>query len=112
MVWADMDDDMPDGDALKERFWQAADQAGIERADFDKVVFIFAKDRLENWIEFLNTGVTDETQESPRVANFGEARQAARKLAEMCSSRTSSPLPSSLDWSCKNWRALVKRMRE
>jgi hypothetical protein len=25
MVWADLDDDMPDGDTLKERFWQEAE---------------------------------------------------------------------------------------
>ena len=53
MVWADLDDNMPNGDALKEEFWQVAQKEGIDRTDFDKTVFIFAKDRLENWVEFL-----------------------------------------------------------
>jgi hypothetical protein len=67
MVWADLDHDMPDGEALKERFWKTAQGQGITRDQFDQVVFVFAKDRLENWIEFLRTGTTDEGKEGPRV---------------------------------------------
>jgi hypothetical protein len=109
MVWADLDDNMPNGDALKEECWKTSQKAGIQRQEFDNVVFIFAKDRLENWVEFLNTGTTDENREGPRVS-FKEAVEAARKLARMCNSNAKTTLPPSLQWSCKNWRKLVERM--
>jgi len=38
---------------------------------FDKAVFIFPKDRIENWIQYLSTGVTDENTEGPRVKITG-----------------------------------------
>ncbi len=110
MVWADLDHDMPDGDALREVFWAEAKRRGISREDFDGVVFAFAKDRLENWIEFLNTGSTDESQEGPRVGKPKEVAQAARRLANACLGRERLTLPPSLQWSCVNWHALKKRM--
>ena len=54
MVWADCDDDCADGETLKASFWREAQRQGITKEQFDRVVFIFAKDRLENWIEFLS----------------------------------------------------------
>lgn len=113
MVWADCDDDCDDGDALKEEFWIEAKQSGITRRDFDGIVFIFAKDRLENWIQFLNTGQTNEAEEGPRVKHDREAADAAAKLADSCmAGRPVDGMPPSLRWSCKNWRALVERMKE
>ena len=112
MVWADLDHDMADGNQLKNEFWTAAQNAGIERVAFEKVVFAFAKDRLENWIEFLRIGTTDETQEGPRVKNNRDVADAARVLAERCrSNQPDPPLPASLAWSCQNWQALVERMK-
>lgn len=111
MVWADLDHDMADGSALKNAFWREAEQEGITRQQFDKVVFVFAKDRIENWIELLITGTTDESREGPRVKHDAEAAEAARRLAEHCSGGTRIPnVPPSLEWSCGNWRALVQRM--
>jgi hypothetical protein len=111
MVWADLDDNMPDGDALKREFWAVADKAGIAKSDFDSVVFVFAKDRLENWIEFLESGSTDETREGKRVKYPKQASDAANKLADRCRSNSSGPeLPPSLSWSCQNWRTLCDRM--
>jgi hypothetical protein len=110
MVWADIDD-MPDGNALREEFWQVAQKAGIQRADFDKVVFAFARNRLENWVEFLSKGKTDEDREGPRVTPK-EAANAAGKLANMCKGNAALTLPPSLQWSCKNWRTLIERMKE
>lgn len=113
MVWADCDDDCADGDALKNKFWEKAQQSKIEQNDFDRVVFIFAKDRLENWIQFLNTGRTNEAEEGPRVKHSKEATEAGRKLANLCKTgRAVADMPPSLQWSCKNWRALVERMKE
>lgn len=112
MVWADCDDDCADGEALKGAFWKEAERQKITRHQFDSVVFIFAKDRLENWIEFLRTGTTDESKEGPRVKHNREVADAAKKLAGYC--RDNSPvegMPASLQWSCKNWRALVDRMK-
>lgn len=112
MVWADLDHDKSDGDALKDVFWDAAQKVGITKEEFDQVVFIFAKDRLENWIEYLLTGKTNETQEGPRMKNDRMVADAARLLAQKCLSGAAIPnLPSSLAWSCLNWRALVKRMK-
>lgn len=112
MVWADCDDDCADGDALKEQFWREAERQGITRTEFERVVFIFAKDRLENWIEFLQTGHTDESTEGPRVKHDRQVTDAARKLASICRKGQSvDNVPLSLQWSCKNWRALVDRMR-
>lgn len=111
MVWADCDHDMPDGDALRSKFWEAACHAGISREDFDTVVFVFAKDRLENWIEFLNTGTTNENAEGPRIQHLREAADAAKSLATRCQGGDSGPLPPSLNWSCENWRSLTKRKR-
>ena len=113
MVWADCDDNCDDGDALKDEFWKEAKESGITRDDFDSAVFIFAKDRIENWIEFLTTGNTDESKEGPRVKHNREAAEAAKKLASMCKKgESASNMPPSLDWSCKNWQALVERMKK
>ncbi len=112
MVWADLDDDMANGDELKAKFWKDAQQAGITREQFDLVVFVFAKDRIENWVEFLLTGETDESREGPRQNHDRPVAEAARRLAKRCSSGTAEPpLSASLAWSCRNWRALVERMR-
>lgn len=114
MVWADCDDDCDDGDALKAKFRLEAERQGITRDQFERVVFVFAKDRLENWIEYLETGATDESKEGPRVKNNRSVTvaEAAKKLAKMCQSGARvDDMPSSLQWSCKNWRALAARMR-
>ena len=112
MVWADLDHDMATGEQLKEQFWSVAQKTGIQREQFDQVVFIFAKDRIENWIEFLLTGVTDESREGPRQKNDKSVAEAARNLAKRCASGEAEPkLPPSLIWSCQNWRKLVERMR-
>ena len=85
---------------------------GLRKEQFDRIVFIFAKDRLENWIEFLQTGTTDESNEGPRVKNNRVVADAARKLAEMCEEgRPVEHMPPSLQWSCKNWRALVQMFK-
>jgi hypothetical protein len=111
MVWADVDDDLPDPEALKARFWSTAQAEQISADQFRRVVFAFAKDRLENWIEFLNSGVTDELQEGPRVRD-PEAIKAAKELAGHCLSGAAiANVPPSLEWSCRNWRELVDRMR-
>lgn len=112
MVWADLDHDMEDGEQLKEKFWATAQQAGIIREQFDQVVFAFAKDRLENWVQFLLNGTTDESQEGPRERHGRKVADAARRLALRCKGHASgSPNPPSLGWSCQNWRRLVERMR-
>lgn len=113
MVWADLDHDMGNGNQLKDEFWQVAQATGITRAEFDQVVFAFAKDRLENWIEFLTSGTTDESKEGPRVKQSREAANAAKILAERCQRQTKEPpLPLSLAWSCENWNKLVRRMQQ
>jgi len=112
MVWADLDEDMANGDQLREEFWKEAERAGITQAEFEQVVFAFAKDRLENWVEFFQTGATDELKEGPRVRHNSEAANAARALAERCQRQTKKPpLPPSLAWSCENWEKLVERMQ-
>ena len=112
MVWADLDHDMENGDNLKAKFWSEAQKADITREQFDEVVFVFAKDRLENWIQFLLTGTTDESQEGPRLKHDRHAADAARSLAKRCQGTESGPPnPPSLQWSCQNWRTLAERMR-
>jgi hypothetical protein len=112
MVWADLDDDMDHGGQLKEEFWKVAREAEITKQQFEQVVFVFAKDRLENWVEFLLTGATDEAREGPRQKHGRPVAEAARLLAQRCSSGTAeSELPPSLIWSCQNWRTLVNRMK-
>lgn len=112
MVWADMDHDMADGEQLKGEFWKCASQAGIKKEEFDQVVFVFAKDRLENWIQFLLTGTTDESQEGPRQKHGSLVADAAKRLAQRCKGQPAdTPNPPSLEWSCQNWRHLVERMR-
>jgi len=111
MVWADCDHDCADGDALKAAFWEEAKRQGITNEQFNRVVFVFAKDRLENWIEFLLTGNTDELKEGPRVKSDRAVADAAKQLADFCKAGTPlDGIPPSLKWSCKNWRALVERM--
>ena len=112
MVWADLDHDAENGEQLKEKFWAAAQQSGITAGQFDNVVFVFAKDRIENWVEFLITGVTDESKEGPRQKHERPVAEAARLLAKKCLAGATIPnIPPSLAWSCKNWRALVERMK-
>ncbi|MDR2394454.1 MAG: hypothetical protein LBD93_09930 [Treponema sp.] len=111
IVLADIDD-LENGDQLKQKYWETAQTAGISKETFDKVVFIFSKDRIENWIEFLTTGATDENKEGLRVRDNAIVRDAARTLAKKCrSGQTSEPFPPSLEWSCRNWRTLVKRIQ-
>ncbi len=113
MVWADVDDDMADCEALKNAFWNAAQAEGISREQFESVTFIFARDRLENWVEFLETGSTNESQEGPRLKYDKQAADAARKLAGLCLAGATIPnIPPSLEWSCRNWRKLKERMTE
>jgi len=112
MVWADCDDDCADPEALKAHFWSEAQRQSITRVQFEQVVFIFAKDRIENWIEYLATGNTDESKEGPRVNFNREAAEAARKLAELCDKgKPLTNIPPSLQWSCENWHNLRKRMK-
>lgn len=112
MVWADCDDDFADGNALRQAFWDQAKQSGIAQDDFDRIVFVFGKDRLENWIQFLGTGQTDEAKEGPRIKHDRAVAEAAKSLADSCKAgRPMNNMPPSLTWSCKNWRALVQRMR-
>jgi hypothetical protein len=112
MVWADMDDDIENAEQLQSMFWVTAQKEGITEDQFDQVVFVFAKDRLENWIEFLRTGKTDEQREGPRVKNDKEVADAARLLADRCQGKAkASTNPPSLEWSCQNWRKLVARMK-
>lgn len=111
MVWADLDHDMADGDALRRRFLDKALEYGISEADFNNVVFIFSKDRLENWIEFLIDGSTDESLEGDRIRSNRKVADAAVKLAHYCTHGSAIEFPSSLKWSCRNWRALVDRMK-
>ena len=112
MVWADCDDNCADGESLKARFWKEAKEKGITLEQFERVIFIFARDRIENWIEFLRIGNTDESKEGPRVKHNREVADAAKKLADLCKTgRPVDAMPPSLQWSCKNWRALVERMK-
>ena len=111
MVWADLDHDMASGDELKREFWNTLKSAGVTEADFAQIVFVFAKDRLENWIEFLLTGTTDESKEGLRQKDGSKVVAAARRLAERCKTGAESPpLPPSLAWSCRNWRQMVQRI--
>ena len=112
MVWADLDDDMDDGDQLRQTFLTVARQNGVTESEFERVVFVFAKDRLENWVEFLLTGSTDETQEGARVKDGKRVAEAAKRLAQICKGQLQGvQLPPSLNWSCHNWRRLVERMK-
>ncbi len=112
VVWADVDDNKEDCDQLKNEFWNTAKAAGISSEEFAQVVFAFAKDRLENWIQFLRTGSTDETVEGPRIKHTRDVADAAKSLAKRCLSQISGPpLPTSLVWSCHNWKKLVERMK-
>jgi hypothetical protein len=112
MVWADCDHDCAHPDALKAHFWTEAQRQKITRDHFERVVFIFAKDRIENWIQFLATGNTDESIEGPRVKHDREAAEAAKRLAVMCrEGRRLEDLPPSLHWSCKSWQTLRNRMQ-
>lgn len=111
MVWADLDHDMSDGEELKTAFWTVAEKRGVSEEEFDTVVFVFAKDRIENWIEFLLTGRTDESTEGPRQKHGRAVSEAARELARRCHSGTTDPgMPPSLVWSCRNWRRFVDRL--
>lgn len=112
MVWADVDDDMADCNALKEAFWKEAQSQRIGKEQFAQIVFAFAKDRMENWIEFLNTGNTDESIEGPRLGHNQDATKAADRLATLCRNSASIVnIPPSLEWSCRNWHSLVARMK-
>lgn len=112
MVWADLDDNMDHGDQLRQAFWTSAEENGITKDEFDRVVFVFAKDRLENWIEFLLTGSTDEAREGPREKDGRRVAEAAKMLAQKCRGQLQgAQFPPSLNWSCQNWRRLVERMR-
>ena len=112
MVIADVDDKHKDCESLKAVYHAKAKEFGISDELFEKVVFIFPKDRIENWVEFLNTLSTDESVEGPRVEP-SVAADAAKQLARLCKNphEITASFPPSLEWSCRNWRALVERMK-
>lgn len=116
LVWADVDDKMPDCDTLKRQFESRCKADGVTKEEFDAVIFVFAKDRLENWIEYLIEGKTDESIEGLKVGKYSKdtqrAKEAAQKLAKAC--KFNEPLvncPPSLEWSCRNWHALTDEWR-
>jgi len=113
IVLADIDDELENGEELKRKYWETAQNAGITQEMFEKAVFIFPKDRIENWIQYLSTGVTDENTEGPHVKDNREARDMAQHLANKClhPQQTRETFPPSLEWSCRNWKKLVERMR-
>jgi len=113
IVLADIDEKLRTGEELKEKYWETAQKNGITREMFEKAVFIFPKDRIENWIQYLSTGTTDEKVEGPRVKNNSEAKDMAQLLAKRCrqSKQNTENFPPSLEWSCRNWKALVERMK-
>ena len=113
IVLADIDDKLRTGEELKEKYWESAQKTGITREMFERAVFIFPKDRIENWIQYLSTGTTDENVEGPRVKNLSEARDMAQLLANKCrqSQQIKENFPPSLEWSCRNWKALVERIK-
>jgi hypothetical protein len=46
------------------------------------------------------------------VKHNREAADAAKKLADFCKGNKPVPgIPTSLQWSCKNWRVLAERMK-
>ena len=111
IVMADVDD-CKDSDALKAKYRKAAQAEGISQDLFDQVVFAFPKDRIENWVQYIKTGTTDENVEGPRVKNPGAAT-AAKKLADICKSGSdNSSFPPSLKWSCISWSNMTRRVRD
>jgi hypothetical protein len=56
MVWADLDDDMDDGEQLRREFQKNATQNGLTEEDFDRVVFIFAKTGSKTGSSFYSLG--------------------------------------------------------
>jgi hypothetical protein len=113
VVLTDLDDECTDGEELKKQYWEAAKEQGIAREKFDGVLFITPKYRIENWIEYLSTGTTDENEKGPRLKYTGvDARKMAKDLVDMCRNPKKCPdtFPPSLEWSCQNWHSLVKRM--
>jgi hypothetical protein len=110
IILTDADKDKPE--YLKEKYRNAAKAEGLAKEVFEKIIFIFPKYRIENWVEFLINGTTDENKEGQRISDFSTVREAARKLAENCRLNVTDPLlPPALQWSCGNWRDLVERMR-
>jgi hypothetical protein len=111
IVLADLDD-IKSPESLKKKYRDVAEADGLSKEAFERTIFIFPKNRIENWLEFLINGTTDENQEGQRIKEFSIVREAAKKLAKNCHSNSMDPLlPPSLQWSCENWRALVERMR-
>lgn len=113
VVLADVDDDCENPDALKHKYHVKAQENGISDDLFNRAIFIFPKDRIENWIEFFETGKIDENEEGPRVDTC-VAKRSGRKLAELCKKGpcdAKHQIPPSLLWSCNNWRVLVERMK-
>jgi hypothetical protein len=113
IVLADVDDNLENSGQLKEKYWKTAQKAEISKEIFDKAVFIFPKDRIENWIEFLSTETTDERREGRRVTSNVRVANCAKLLAKKCrsSGQLDETFPPSLTWSCHNWRSLVERMK-
>jgi hypothetical protein len=45
IVLADIDDDLENGEQLKQKYWETAQVAGISKEIFEKAVFIFSNRR-------------------------------------------------------------------
>jgi hypothetical protein len=113
IVLADIDE-LETGGQLKNLYWETAEKNGITREMFEKAVFVCPKYQIENWVQYLSTGDTNENTEGPRVGNDNrKVRDMAQVLAKKCrqTQQTKVSLPPSLEWSCHNWRILVERMQ-
>jgi hypothetical protein len=113
IVLADLDK-LKNGDLLKKRYLETARENGITPEMFEQAVFICPKYRIENWIQYLSSGSTDENEKGPRVKNDNrKVSDMAHDLAKKCRQiqQTRESFPPSLEWSCQNWKVLVERMR-
>jgi hypothetical protein len=71
----------------------------------DPIFIAIPKWRIENWIEYLRTGDTDEAAQGARLIDEASARPLAAKLHETCLNGPplASP-PPSLEQACTEWQ--------
>lgn len=87
-------------------------QEGMSVISSSDLIFIASpKWRIENWIEYLRTGATNEELQGPRLEDEGSAREDAGSLYQMCVTRALPPNPPpSLKAACEQWLAFRDKL--
>lgn len=88
-------------------------QTGEPPVRVKDLVFVASpKWRIENWIQYLREGHTDESKQGPRLDKENSCREDAKRLFESCIGNVALlQAPESLESACAEWKPFRNRIK-